>query len=124
MTINVYLIDDDAMIRDSTALLLGLMPGLALRCFDGGAAWLAVADTVPPGVVLMDQHMPDATGTAVMAGYADRLAALPTLLMTASADPALTGQAMAAGAVDVLVKPVPPDALLAAIGRAHRLIAG
>ncbi|MGC6399958.1 response regulator transcription factor [Sphingomonas sp. FW199] len=114
---HVYLIDDDPILRDSMALLLGLMPDLTLHAFDGGAAWLAVADGVPPGVVLLDQQMPGQTGIEVLAGYAGRLAMLPTLLMTGSADRGLEHRALAAGAMEMLVKPVPPEQLLAAIGR-------
>jgi FixJ family two-component response regulator len=121
---HVYLIDDDPILRDSMALLLGLMPDLTLRAFDGGAAWLAVAGEVPAGVVLLDQQMPGQTGIEVLAGQAARRAELPTLLMTGSADPGLAERALAAGAMEMLVKPVPPDQLLAAIGRGFARLNG
>ena len=68
-----------------------------------------------PVLVLLDVHMPGASGLEVLAwlrAQPGSLGQVPTVLLTASDDEADIDSAFAAGATSYLVKPVGFDALL------------
>lgn len=87
----------------------------AIAYLAGGGA-NANRDQYPlPVLVLLDLHMPGASGLEVLAwlrAQPGRLGQIPTVLLTASDDEADIDGAFAAGATSYLVKPVGFDALL------------
>lgn len=76
-----------------------------MRTFSGGSAFLAVADTVPPGVVLLDYHMPEMNGLDVLREIQQRHLNLSTVVITAHEDVNIAVKALEAGACDFLEKP-------------------
>jgi CheY-like chemotaxis protein len=89
--------------------------GDAAIAYLAGGGTNANRDQSLPVLVLLDLHMPGASGLEVLAwlrAQPGRLGQLPTVLLTASDDEADIDGAFAAGATSYLVKPVGFDALL------------
>lgn len=81
---------------------------------------LAMIDAHEFQIVLVDLRMPGMDGlTAIghIRARADAKAHLPVIVVTADAAPDLRERCLAAGADDVLFKPVAMDALFEAMGR-------
>lgn len=118
----VFIVDDDAAVRDSLALVLGLR-GYATRSFARGEDFLATIDCSAGGCILLDLRLPGIDGLAVQAELAARAIALPIIMLTAHGDAATARAALKAGAFDFLEKPI-DDAVLratieAALARDH-----
>src|SRR3546814_19674106 len=66
--------------------------------------------------------MPDTVGLHVQKALANRKNVMPVIILTASGDVARAVQAMRAGAVDFLSKPIEKAELMAAIDRAFAML--
>jgi RNA polymerase sigma factor (sigma-70 family) len=106
----VTIVDDDAGVRDSLSLLLGLH-GYAVRAYASGEALLDAVRDDWRGCLLIDLRMPGMDGLALQSALAKRAIALPVIILTAHGDAANARAALKAGAFDFLEKPV-DDALL------------
>lgn len=106
----VYIVDDDAAVRDSLSLLLGLH-GYATKCFASADSFLAEVDPEHPGCVLLDLRMPGTDGLAAQARLNERGITLPVIVLTAHGDAANARASLKAGAYDFLEKPA-DEALL------------
>lgn len=105
----VYIVDSCDHFRDSTAAMLTAR-GHAVQGFDSADAFLArVAE--PDGVLLLDVRLRGRSGLALQAMVAAR-PALTIIFASGNADVADALTAMKAGAMDFLVKPVPPRTLV------------
>lgn len=107
----VYIVDDEAAIRDSLAMLLKSV-GLASRGFADARSFLAEYRTEWPGCLLLDVRMPHLGGMELQDELNRRGAILPVIFMTAHGDVAMAVEAMRAGAMDFLQKPFKDDDLL------------
>lgn len=106
MTIAVYIVDDDASIRESLLALLATDEGLHAAAFADGASFLqAVDDGVAPGVVLLDLMMPEQSGFAVLQKLFERTSDFAPIIITAHGSTRQAVQAARIGAVDFLEKP-------------------
>jgi two-component system response regulator FixJ len=113
----VHIVDDDMAVRDGLAFLLGVA-GLDTRIYESGAALLEQATALAPGCIITDVRMPGMTGLELIARLAARGAPHPIIVLTGHADVPLAVEAMKAGVVDFLEKPVEDEALLEAVRRA------
>lgn len=114
----VHVVDDDAAVRDSLCLLLRLH-GYAPQPAPSGEAFLAeLGDAAPAAIVLLDLRMPGMSGADVQAALAARNLKWPVIMLTAHGDAASARNALKAGAVDFIEKPVDDAALLAALEHA------
>jgi RNA polymerase sigma factor (sigma-70 family) len=113
----VAIVDDDAAVRDSLALLLRLHDFVA-RAFASGDEFLAWAGTQEVDCVLLDLRMSGSSGLEVQAELARRGLDYPIVVVTAHGDVATTRAALKAGAFDFIEKPFDNDVLLKAIGAA------
>uniref|UniRef100_UPI002B1E2EBB sigma-54-dependent transcriptional regulator n=2 Tax=Pseudomonas oryzihabitans TaxID=47885 RepID=UPI002B1E2EBB len=117
MQAQVYLVDDEASIREAVRQWLELS-GHQVRLFARAEECLAAVTPDFAGVVVSDVRMPGMDGLALL----ERLQALdrdlPVILLTAHGDVALAVSAMRQGAYDFLEKPFSPEALLGDLGRA------
>lgn len=105
----VYIVDSCDHFRDSTAAMLTAR-GHAVQGFDSADAFLArVAE--PDGVLLLDVRLRGRSGLALQAMVAAR-PALTIIFASGNADVADALTAMKAGAMDFLIKPVPPRTLV------------
>lgn len=109
---SVYVVDDDDPVRLSLQTLLQQIPGLIVRGFASGDAFLAAIDGADRGVLLLDFHMPGATGLEVLRSLQPRRERFATIMLTGRGDIGIAVQAMKAGALDFLEKPYNPDQLI------------
>ena len=110
MTVRVYLVDDDAAVRDALRLLLELR-GLAVEAFASAEAALVRIDRTSRGCLLTDLRMPVMTGLELMFELRKRSIDLPVVVLTAHGDVATTRAALRGGAFDFLEKPADEDIL-------------
>jgi FixJ family two-component response regulator len=110
----VFLVDDDAAVRDSLALLLE-QHGLRVEGFAGAQAFLAACGPQARGCAIIDLRMPGRDGLWLQQEMIERCLPVPVIILTGHGDIPATVRAVKAGAVDFLTKPVKGDTLLAAI---------
>jgi two-component system response regulator FixJ len=113
----VFVVDDDADVRESLGLLLG-RAGYQVKDFESGRAFLDGAAPREHACVLADVRMPEMDGFALQREIAQRWPGLPVIIMTGHGDIPMAVRAMRAGAIDFLEKPFEKPALLDAIKRA------
>ena len=118
--VTVYVVDDDASLRDSLTALLE-SAGLRARAFASGAEFLAGCTLRWTGCLLLDLAMPGMDGAQLHAALADRGISLPVVFLTAHGDIASAVRAIKAGAVDYLPKPVDGGVLLGRVRAALAL---
>ena len=110
----VFVIDDDADLRDSIAALVTSF-GLPCRGFPSAEAFLAEWSPAERGVAVVDLRMPGMSGLQLQEELARRGSRLPVILLTAFARTAAIVKAIHAGAVTVIDKPYHDDDLWDAI---------
>jgi len=110
----IGIVDDDPDVRGSLNSLLR-SAGLVPRCYDSAEALFAGAETEALACIVTDLHMPGMTGLDLQVEAHRRGWSQPVILMTAFPTDATRAQALAAGAVAFLTKPIDPDALLDAV---------
>jgi FixJ family two-component response regulator len=110
----IYIVEDDASTRASLHRLLWAA-GYEARAYGSTGEFLL--DSLPDrsGCLLLDVRLPGPSGLELQAALQRQGVALPVIFLTGHADIASCVQAMKAGAVDFLEKPIEPEALLAAI---------
>lgn len=116
----VYVVDDDASIRDSLALMLGL-GGYVTRLFADAESFLAAFDPAWAGCVVADLRLPGMSGTDLQARVRERGSALPFVVITAHGDVPAARTAFRAQAVDFIEKPFDEAQLRGAIDTAFAL---
>lgn len=117
MTATVFLVDDDAAIRDALSLLLSLK-GFSSQAFASAEAFLAECQPVWRGCVLTDLRMPGRSGLDLHRELEQRSIALPVVLLTAYGDVGTARMALKSGAFDFLEKPVDDALLVDVLGNA------
>lgn len=110
----IYIIDDDAAVRDSLGLLLGLQ-GYVTRVFASAGEFLDACTPDWTGCVLADLRMPGKSGLELQSELGVRGIALPLIIITAHGDVAAARTSLKAGAVDFLEKPLDSAQLIAAV---------
>jgi DNA-binding NarL/FixJ family response regulator len=114
--VRVLVADDQALIREGIASLLGIEPGIEVvgTAADGRAAVeLALATT--PDVVLMDVRMPVLDGLRAAELLRERLPACRVLMLTTFDDEEYVVRALRAGTGGYLLKDLPPKDLARAV---------
>jgi FixJ family two-component response regulator len=113
----IHVVDDDQSQRVALLRLLGAA-GFETRGYGSTGEFLLQPLPDQPGCLLLDMHLPGPSGLELQAALQRRGIGLPVVFLTGYGDVASSVQAMKAGAVDFLCKPIERDALLDAIGRA------
>ena len=113
----VFIVEDDAALRDSLGLLLG-MNGFRVQAFANADDFLRVYKPCWSGCLLLDIRMPGMSGMDLQAALRERKLAVPVIVMTAYGDIQTVRTVFRSGALDFLQKPVAPDDLLAAVRHA------
>jgi FixJ family two-component response regulator len=112
----VYIVDDDEAVGRAIGRVLGAA-GFEVRVFTSAAAFLRRTGDDRPACVVLDQRMPKVSGLELQRAINDD-SALAVVFMTGHADVPTSVEAMKAGAVDFLTKPVDEEQLLGAVTRA------
>lgn len=120
MTETVFVVDDDAGMRDALVQLLETA-GLRVESYTGGADFLTAYETERPGCLLLDIAMPRMSGLEVQAALNTLGLTIPIIFLTGHGDIPMAVRAVQAGAVDFLEKPIQGAALLERVRRALAL---
>jgi two-component system response regulator FixJ len=115
----IFIVDDDASVRDSLSLLLSLR-GYATAVFACAEDFLRALTPSWRGCVIADIRMPGMSGLELQASLAGHPGRLPVIIITGHGDVAAARQAFRANAVDFLEKPFDDDHMVQAIERALR----
>ncbi len=118
MTRSIYIIDDDDAVRASLHSLLSVRSDLLIRGFRSGDRFLEEHDDLDPGVLMLDFHMPGATGLDVLEAIRDDGDKFVSIILTGQGNVALAVQAMKTGALDFLEKPYEAEQLLETVDTA------
>ena len=107
----VYIVDDDRDLLDLIALYVESAGYHAQAC-TSAEEFLAGYDPLQPGVLLLDIYMHGMSGLELQQELNERDVQLPIIIMTAQGDVTTAVQAMKAGAVDYIEKPLEREQLL------------
>jgi two-component system CitB family response regulator len=121
--IRVLVVDDDFRVAQVQASYVARVPDFeVVGTAHSAAEALRLAQDLGPDLVLLDEYLPDANGSSVIGRFKAAV-----IIITAADDAATVRRALAAGAVNYLVKPFAPPVLvdrLNAFARFHRLLSG
>ena len=115
--LTVFVVDDDASVRDSLALMLGLS-GYKAALFADAESFAAAWQPGWAGCVVADLRLPGMSGIELQAEMLARGSRLPFIIITAHGDVPTARAAFRAEAVDFLEKPFDHGQLRAAIENA------
>lgn len=113
----VYIVDDDEAIRDSMSMLLETID-LPHQCFSSATEFLEVYDGTQRGCLVVDIRMPVMNGLELQKNLNEQECLLPIIFMTGHGDIPMAVEAMRAGALDFMRKPVREQDLLDRIQQA------
>ena len=113
----VFIVDDDAAVRDSLKALLE-SDGLTAEVYGAGQEFLDAHDTDRDGCLLLDVQMPDMNGLELQQKLADNRSTLPVIVITGHGDLPTAVKALKTGAVDFIEKPFTDEVILGSVRRA------
>lgn len=118
--IKVVTVEDDDSFREHLAALIGGTRGF--RCVGSYRTAEAALQHLPveqPDVLLLDLELPETQGIEIISDVVARWPKLAVLVLTIQDDSARIFEALEAGAIGYLIKPVSPSKLLEAIAEAR-----
>ena len=107
----VFVVDDDAAVRDALTLLLE-SAGYGVETFSDPQSFLAARTSAAPGCIILDVSMPDMDGPMLQKELLNRGIQLPVIFLSAHGNIPITVRTIKAGAIDFLTKPVEGAVLL------------
>jgi len=108
---SVVIVDDQETARVALdKMIRGIDPGISTFLFPGGVEALAWLEDQEPDLVITDFRMPAMNGAQFTAALRrnPRLQHVPVMVVTAADDRTIRYEALEAGAVDFLAKPIDP----------------
>jgi FixJ family two-component response regulator len=115
----VYVIDDDAGVRDSLLSLLRSV-GISAKTFGSVKEFVNSKRPEAPGCLILDVRLPGIGGLEFQSEMKEQGIFLPIVFISGHADAPMAVQAMKAGAVDFICKPFREQELLDAVRSAIR----
>ena len=115
----IHLIDDDAAVRDSLALLIGTV-GLRVTTWAEPLAFLAGFDRQAIGAIVLDVRMPGVSGLTVLERLRAEGVDQPVVMLTGHGTVELCRRAFKSGAAEFLEKPVDDELLIETLQTAVR----
>jgi FixJ family two-component response regulator len=115
-TPTVFVVDDDVSVREALEALIR-HEGWETETFASAEEFLARPRVLTPSCLVLDVTLPDLNGLDLQKRLAGR-SEMPIIFITGYGDVPTTVEAMKAGAVEFLTKPLSDDVLLAAIEQA------
>jgi FixJ family two-component response regulator len=113
----VFVVDDDVSVRESLELLI-YNEGWQAKMFASAQKFLDGPRALVPSCLLLDISLPGLNGLDLQKHVALERPDMPIIFITGYGDIPKTVQAMKAGAVEFLTKPVNDEVLLTAIRQA------
>jgi DNA-binding NarL/FixJ family response regulator len=122
--VRVLVVDDQQLIRDGIASLLGIQAGITVvGTASDGAQAVEQALALAPDVILMDVRMPGTDGVLGAAQVRRKLPACQVIMLTTFDDEDYVVDALRAGAAGYLLKDLPATELASAVRMAHAGVA-
>lgn len=125
----VFVIDDDAAVREGLSILLE-SAGHHPRLFADAESFLAEVRPSASGCIILDRNLPRMSGSELQQVLLQGQVHLPIIFLSAHGDVPTTVQAMKAGAADFLTKPADGGVMLDCVesallqdARRHEVIA-
>ena len=115
----VYVVDDDAPVRDAIGMLLDTV-SIPYETFADAQAFLEVCDESLRGCLVLDIRMPGISGLELQKKLIEMNISLPIVFVTGHGDIPMAVEAMKHGAVDFIRKPFRDQELL---DRIHEALA-
>ena len=113
----VFIVDDDASVRDAMRALLSAV-GLRSETFGSTEEFANYERPETPSCLILDVQLPGQTGIEFQELLASSGVRIPIVFVTAHGDVRMTSRAMRAGAVEFLPKPFQKDEFLCAVRQA------
>jgi FixJ family two-component response regulator len=113
----VFVVDDDAAVRDSIKELVESV-NLQAEVHESALAFLDAFDPRRPGCLVLDVRMAEMGGLVLQDRLNMMQASIPVIVLTGHGDVPMAVQAMRNGAVDFIQKPYREQALLDSINAA------
>src|SRR5580700_254907 len=110
----VFVVDDDASIRDALKSLIRSV-GLKVELFSSPREFLQWKRPDAPSCLVLDVRLPGESGLDLQRELADADIHIPIVFITGHGDIPMSVRAMKAGAVEVLTKPLREQDLLDAV---------
>ena len=110
----VSVVDDDALVLRSLGRLLQ-SAGYAVQTFSSAEDFLVYPDDGAPGCIVVDLSMPDLSGLELQQALVKKQDRRPVVFISGRGTVATSVDAMKAGAVDFLTKPIDETTLLGAV---------
>jgi FixJ family two-component response regulator len=110
----VFVVDDSVDVREGLKALLETV-GLECKAFGSPKEFLAHMPDAGPRCLILDVRLPEISGLDLQAELARGSRNIPTIMITGHGDIPMSVQAMKAGAVTFLTKPVREQDLLDAV---------
>ncbi len=115
----IHLIDDDAAVRSSLALLISTV-GLRVQSWADAQAFMSEFDREGIGAIVLDVRMPGISGLTVLDQLVAQGVDQPVIMLTGHGTVEMCRRAFKAGAAEFLEKPVDDEALLETLQNAVR----
>jgi len=113
----VFVVDDDPLVRDSVADLLG-SAGFTVRCFASATDFLESQRPDAAACLILDVQLPDRSGLDLQTELVKSGMEIPIVFLTGHGDIPMSVRAMKAGAVEFLTKPFRRQPLFGAVREA------
>src|SRR5580658_6332848 len=113
----VFVIDDDALIRDGIQSLIRSI-GLRAETFSSAREFMLAKRPDSPACLILDVRMPGLSGLDLQRQLSDAHIHIPIIFITGHGDIPMTVRAMKDGAMEFLTKPVRGQDLLDAVQKA------
>jgi len=113
----VFIVDDDISVRESLEALIRC-GGWQPETFASAQEFLSRPRVIAPSCLVLDVNLPGLNGLDLQKRVAADRTDMPIIFITGYGDVPMTVQAMKAGAVEFLTKPISDDVLLGAIRNA------
>jgi len=113
----IFVVDDDTSVRHALARLIRAL-GMHAVTFASGREFLGCQVPEGPACVVLDVRLAGESGLVLQDALRTSARRLPIIFITGHGTVPLCAQALKAGAVDFLQKPVEEQALLEAVSRA------
>lgn len=121
-TIDLFIVDDDSTMRDALSVMFKLA-GYRVTGFADAETFLAAARSQAPAGVLLDLHLPDKSGIAVLKDLDAQNYPAPIFIVTGDDDVGHAVEAVKSGAFDYLVKPFDARAVVVRVANAIAAVA-
>ena len=109
----VFIVDDDVSVRDSLELLIN-SEGWRAQLFASAHDFLSHPRTAIPCCLILDVNLPELNGLELQKQLTNRND-MPIIFISGCADVPMSVQAMKAGAIEFLTKPLQDDVLLTVV---------